>query len=305
MSSQRFYVVGAGGQLGGHLLATAGPRTVTPLTSADIDVSDIGSVRRALAALSTGDVVVNASAYTAVDAAESDAAAAFAVNADGPRHLAEVVRAAGARLIHVSTDYVYERPMLGPDGAWRPFEPDDPTGSPATVYGAGKLAGERAAIAADPTTVVVRTAWVFTGGRDTEDFVSTMIGLERNRDTLRVVADQTGSPTYARDLAVGLWELADALERDAFRAGAIVHAVNAGDATWHRLAQAVFTEIGADPHRVEPCTTQEFPRPAPRPAYSVLSTRSWAEAGLTPLRTWRDALHAALTARSADDDVLR
>ncbi|ALG84279.1 dTDP-4-dehydrorhamnose reductase [Gordonia phthalatica] len=305
MNGQRFFVVGAGGQLGGHLLDTAGDRSIVALTSRDIDVTDGGSVARALAGLSAGDVVVNASAYTAVDAAETDRDVAYAVNENGPRHLAAATRAAGARLIHVSTDYVFAEPMLDENGAPRPFEPTDPTGSPATVYGASKLAGERAARTADPTTVVVRTAWVFTGRRGSSDFVATMIRLEDERDTLRVVDDQTGSPTYARDLAAGLWELADVLDTDPLRTGAVLHATNAQTATWHGLARAVFAELDADPARVLPCTTDEFPRPAPRPSYSVLSARSWADVGLTPLRTWRDALHAALTARSDDRPDLR
>ena len=305
MNGQRFFIVGAGGQLGRQLVDTAGERSVTSLTSADIDVTEAESVRRALRGLSAGDVVINAAAYTAVDAAEDHRADAEAVNAVGPRHLAEATAAVAARLVHVSTDYVFAAPMRADDGSPRPFEPTDPTGAPGTVYGASKLAGERAATAADPTAVVVRTAWVFTGAGESSDFVSTMLRLEGQRDTLRVVDDQTGSPTYSRDLAVGLWELADALDTGPLRSGAVLHAANAGAATWHDLAQAVFVEIGADPARVQPCTTDEFPRPAPRPAYSVLSLRSWADVGLTPLRHWRDALHAALTARRGDRTDLR
>ena len=305
MDGQRFFIIGARGQLGGHLLDTAGDRSVVALTSADVDVADAESVGRALVGLSAGDVVINAAAYTAVDAAETDRDRAWAVNADGPRHLAQATRAVGARLVHVSTDYVFAAPQVDAAGAPRPHEPDDPTGTPETVYGASKLAGERAAIETDPATVVVRTAWVFTGRHTDADFVATMARLEGERDTLRVVDDQTGSPTYARDLAAALWELADRLEREALRAGAVVHATNAGTATWHGLAQAVFAELGADPARVQPCTTEEFPRPAPRPAYSVLSSRSWADVGLTPLRTWRDALHAAMAARSAAAPDLR
>lgn len=305
MNDQRFFVVGAGGQLGRHLVDTAGDRSVTALTSADIDVTIAESVGRALVGLTAGDVVVNASAYTAVDAAESDRDVAHAVNEDGPRHLAAATRAVGARLIHVSTDYVFAASIRDEQGAPRPFEPTDPTGVPATVYGASKLAGERAARAADPTAVVVRTAWVFTGGRRSSDFVATMIRLEGERDTVRVVDDQTGSPTYARDLAIGLWELADALDTPALRDGAVLHATNAQSATWHGLAQAVFAGLGADPARVQPCTTDEFPRAAPRPSYSVLSSRSWTDVGLAPLRSWRDALHAALTAQSGDGADLR
>lgn len=305
MSDRRFYVIGAGGQLGRALLDTAGDRAVKALTSADVDLTDEPSVWSALADLRSGDVIVNAAAYTAVDAAESDVRAAFAVNADGPRSLAVVAKEVGARLIHVSTDYVFAEPVREASGAPRPFEPTDPTGSPATVYGASKLAGELSVRDADSSSVVVRTSWVFTGRRDDTDFVATMARLEAERPTLRVVDDQVGSPTYAHDLALGLWEIADAIERPCLREGAVLHASNDGSATWNELARTVFVELGADPARVEPCATDEFPRPAPRPRYSVLSGRSWVQAGLTPLRSWRDAVHAAMTARSDDDHPLR
>lgn len=296
MNTEQCFLIGARGQVGTALQATASGRPVRPLTSADVDVRDPDSVRRALADLRAGDVVVNAAAHTRVDAAQDDAAAAYAVNADGPGNLAAVTAAAGARLIHLSTDYVFARPVMGEDGRPRPFEPADVDGEPATVYGASKLAGERAVRRADPTAIVVRTAWVFAGDGG-GDFVSTMLRLERERDTVRVVDDQIGSPTYAVDLARGLWELADRRGEPGLSGGAVLHAVNAGSATWRDLAAAVFAEVGARPERVEPCTTAEFPRPAPRPRYSVLSPASWAAAGLTPLRDWREALHDAVTAR--------
>ncbi|NLG45882.1 dTDP-4-dehydrorhamnose reductase [Gordonia sp. (in: high G+C Gram-positive bacteria)] len=305
MSDRRFYVIGAAGQLGNHLIETADGRPVTALTSADIDLTDESSVWSALAEVRRGDVIVNAAAYTAVDAAESDARTAFAVNADGPRSLAVVANERGARLIHVSTDYVFAQPVRDVAGEPRPYEPTDPTGSPATVYGASKLAGELSVRDADPSVIVVRTSWVFTGRRGSADFVATMARLEAERETLQVVDDQVGSPTYARDLALGLWELADAVDGPSLRDGALLHACNAGSTTWNGLARAVFAELGSDPERVQPCTTDQFPRPAPRPGYSVLSSESWAAAGLTPLRSWRDALHAAMTARSGDDHPLR
>ncbi|WP_083533990.1 dTDP-4-dehydrorhamnose reductase [Gordonia desulfuricans] len=302
------WIVGAAGQLGTALTRRA-PRGigVHGLTSADIDVTDAASVRAALAGLSAGDVVINASAYTAVDKAEEEPERAAAVNTDGPAHLAAVAEAAGAWLIHVSTDYVFDGPAAGSAGngvaprvtPYEPADSDSVTTSP-TVYGATKLAGERAAVAAAPSTAVVRTAWVYTGGPDSPDFVGTMRRLEAARDTITVVDDQTGSPTYAVDLADGLWELARRGPRAGSPTGAgeILHATNAGALTWWEVAQAVFAEVGADPDRVRPCTTDEFPRPAPRPAYSVLSPASWVAAGLTPLRDWRQALHAAVSESS-------
>ncbi|EGD56639.1 dTDP-4-dehydrorhamnose reductase [Gordonia neofelifaecis] len=304
MSSQQVFIVGAAGQVGRALLASRPDRDVVPLTSDDIDIRSDDSVREALAGIAPGDVVINAAGYTAVDAAESDREAAWAVNADGPANLAAVTGASGARLIHLSTDYAYATTALGDDGAPRPFEPADETVEPATVYGASKLEGDRAAQRADPATVVVRTAWVFTGGRGDADFVATMVRLETERDVVRVVDDQVGSPTYAPDLAKALWELVDRLDSPALAAGAVVHATNAGATSWWELARTVFAEVGADPERVQPCTTDEFPRPAPRPSYSVLSGASWAAAGLSPLRSWRDAVHDSLTARSDDHGLL-
>ena len=282
------YVVGAAGQLGRALAATRpGSATMVGLTSADIDITDADSVRRALADLRRGDVVINAAAYTNVDGAESDADRAFAVNATGAANLAALTAAADARLIQVSTDYVY-----GAVEDAEPLEPEDLDDStpPATVYGVGKLAGERAVLDADPDSVVVRTAWVYTGAEGARDFVGTMRRLAGGDDPVSVVDDQRGSPTYALDLAAGLWQLSE----QGSGGLRVLHATNAGEATWYDLARAAFAGVGADPDRVTPCTTEEFPRPAPRPPYSVLSGRSWAEAGLTPLRDWRDGLAAAL-----------
>ncbi|KAF0968720.1 MULTISPECIES: dTDP-4-dehydrorhamnose reductase [Gordonia] len=300
-STPTVYIVGAGGQLGTALQerTAQAPDSVVwrPLTSADIDITDETSVAAALGDLGAGDVVVNCAAYTDVDGAESDPEGARRVNVTGPALLAAQTAAAGAWLIHVSTDYVFPgTPLDGPGSAGdRPdgYEPDDVSGEPATVYGATKLAGERAALDADPRATVVRTAWVYTGGPESRDFVGTMRRLEQTRDTVSVVDDQLGSPTYCIDLADGLWELVAAGPRPEVT-GTVLHATNAGRATWFEVAAAVFEEVGAERSRVLPTTTAEFRRPAPRPAYSVLSGRSWAAAGLTPLRDWRAALHASI-----------
>ncbi|WP_188490671.1 dTDP-4-dehydrorhamnose reductase [Williamsia phyllosphaerae] len=292
--SSRLIVTGAGGQVG--RLLTAAPGAIG-LGRTDLDISDADAVTRVLADLGPQDVVVNCAAYTAVDAAESDVAAAEAINVAGPAALAGATAAAGAWLIHLSTDYVFS----GAPTRDRPFEPADldPDAIPATVYGRTKLAGERAARSADPRTTIVRTAWVYTGAVGGSDFVSTMRRLETERDTIGVVDDQIGSPTYAVDLAAALVQLAQTPPEHMSRVeGAVVHATNAGRCSWFDLAQAVFAGVGADPERVRPVTTAEFPRPAPRPAYSVLSGVSWADAGLRPLREWRPALDMALHARS-------
>ncbi|MFI6868719.1 dTDP-4-dehydrorhamnose reductase [Nocardia sp. NPDC050406] len=272
----RLVVTGARGQLGRALLDRA--PDARGYGHADLDITRLDAVR---AVLKPGDVVINCAAYTAVDQAQTETEAAFAVNATGPEVLARACAEIGARLIQVSTDYVF------PGTGSRPYETDDPTG-PRSVYGESKLRGERAVAEFLPDAgQIVRTAWVYTG--DSGDFVATMRRLERERETLDVVDDQIGSPTYAPDLAAALLELAD--RPDAPR---ILHATNAGQASWFELARAVFAGIGADPERVRPCATSAFPRPAPRPAYSVLSGTSWTSAGLSPLRPWRDALNDAL-----------
>ncbi|MGV9679748.1 dTDP-4-dehydrorhamnose reductase [Nocardia sp. NPDC003482] len=280
-SDSRLVVTGAGGQLGRAVIARA-PEALA-LGRGDLDITDPAAVR---ATLRPGDLVLNCAAYTAVDAAESNEAAAFAGNETGPAVLAAACAALGARLIHVSTDYVF-------DGhGTRPYEPDDPTG-PTSVYGRSKLAGERAVRTLGEDGHIVRTAWVYTG--DHGDFVATMRRLERERETVSVVNDQLGSPTYAADLAAGLLELAARVNSPGPQPlPAVLHATNAGQATWFELARAVFEEVGADPDRVRPCTSAEFPSPVRRPAYSVLSDRAWAAAGLTPLRNWRLALRDAL-----------
>lgn len=287
----RALVTGAGGQLGTDLLAVLGP-AARGVTRADLDVADGAAVRAAVGdwALASRDipgrrVIFNAAAWTNVDGAETDEAAAYAANAAAPAHLALAAESVGATLVHVSTDYVF------PGDAAEPYDVDAPTG-PRSAYGRTKLAGEQAVLATSPGSYVVRTAWVYgaTGG----NFVTTMARLERERETLSVVDDQRGSPTWSRDLAAGLVELAGS---DA--PGGVYHCTNAGDCTWFEFARAVFEELGADPGRVTPCTTADFPRPAPRPAYSVLSDRAWRAAGLAPLRPWRDALRAAF-AESGD-----
>lgn len=299
-------VTGAAGQLGSALVEAARERgvRVRGLTRADLDVTSPQSVE----AFDPGPeaVVINCAAHTAVDAAESEPEAARSLNALAPGLLARRCAAAGARLVHVSTDYVFGAAPIPP----RPWEPGDPTG-PSSVYGRTKLDGERAALAEDPRTVVVRTAWVYTGRRPGQDgaggagwapdFVGTMGRLAEQGVDPKVVDDQTGSPTYAPDLAAGLLDLAELLGADPARPGGVLHAAGGGEATWFDVARGVFARVGADPERVSPCTTAEFPRPAPRPAYSVLSSRAWVDAGLRPLPDWRDALDRALGAPRATD----
>lgn len=286
----RWLITGAGGQLGHHLAArlAAGPDEVVTRTRTQLDITAADAVEAAVAT-HRPDVVVNAAAYTAVDAAEADEAAAARVNATGPGLLAAALARHGGRLLHVSTDYVFA------GTATTPYEPGDPTG-PRTAYGRTKLAGEAAALAALPgRATVVRTAWVH--GGPGPNFVATMLRLARERPGVDVVADQIGSPTWVGDLAAALLELG--------RSGVatpVLHYVNAGQASWHELAQAVFAAAGADPARVHPVTSAQFPRPAPRPAWSVLSTAAWTDAGLTAPRPWGEGVADSVAAQLPGHD---
>jgi dTDP-4-dehydrorhamnose reductase len=280
--ADRIVITGAGGQVGRFLAAEAGRRSLDALalTSAQWDITDADAAERIVAA---GDVVVNCAAYTAVDAAESDPARAHAVNAAGPGIVAQACATAGARMIHISTDYVFSGSF---DGAPRPYDVDDATG-PLSVYGKTKLAGERAVHAALPDAHVVRTAWVYTG--DGSDFVGTMRRLAARDEPVTMVVDQIGSPTYVADLVSALLEIA---ERPS--APPLLHIANDGAASRFEQARAVFEGVGADPDRVRPVSSEDAPRPAARPPYSALSGRAATAAGLTPLRPWRDALAEAI-----------
>ncbi|GAA1312658.1 dTDP-4-dehydrorhamnose reductase [Saccharothrix xinjiangensis] len=289
-------VPGGRGQLGQDLAAAApADGLVRAPSSAELDLTDDAAVGDAVAGFAAAardaglrPVVVNAAAYTAVDAAETDEDRAFAVNATGPGLLARRCAEHDVPLLHVSTDYVF------PGDGVRPYEPSDETG-PRSAYGRTKLAGEERVLAAWDRSWVVRTAWVY--GRHGSNFVKTMARLAGSREQLSVVDDQVGSPTWSLDLARGLVSLAS-LAATGGPAARVLHATNAGETTWCGFARAVFEELGLDPARVLPCTTDEFPRPAPRPAYSVLSGKAWEEAGLPPLRHWREALSAAVASRA-------
>jgi len=271
----RWLVTGAGGQLGADLLRVlaAASAQVTGRTHQELDIAD----RCALADAVRGvDVVVNAAGWTDVDGAESAEVAAHAANATAPGLVAQACAAAGATMIHLSTDYVFS------GDATTPYREENPT-RPRSAYGRSKAAGERAVLASGARAYVVRAAWLY--GQTGHNFVRTMARLERERDTVDVVADQHGSPTWSRDLAAGLV----ALGESGVSPG-VYHCTNAGDTTWFGLARAVFSELGADPDRIHPTTTDRYPRPAPRPAYSVLSAVKWQAAGLPALRPWRAAL---------------
>jgi dTDP-4-dehydrorhamnose reductase len=273
-------VTGAAGMLGrdvADLLARRADTTVVAAGRAQLDVTDEDAVRAALREVGP-DVVVNCAAWTAVDDAESREADALRVNGTAVRALAAACRDTGARLVHVSTDYVF-------DGAASSPYAEDAAPAPRGAYGRTKLAGERAVLEVLPATgYVVRTAWLY--GAHGSNFVATMIRLAGERERVDVVADQHGQPTWARDVADKI------LSVPTLQPG-IYHATNAGETTWCGLAREVFRLLGTDPDRVRPTTSDRFPRPAPRPAYSVLGHDAWRRAGRTPCRPWQQALRAA------------
>ncbi len=295
-------VTGAKGQLGGEIVRQAQRASGIPFARGidieECDLTDPFAVRdfvqewaRVVRSDSAGHrlVVLNPAAYTAVDKAEEDEELAYAVNATAPALLAGVCGEVGARMVQLSTDYVF------PGDASAPYEPTDPTG-PRSAYGRTKLAGEQAVREILPdASYVVRTAWLYGGGGP--NFVKTMASLEKTKDTVSVVDDQVGSPTWAGDLAAGLLSLA----RSEAAAGTY-HGTNAGAVSWFGFTQAIFEELGADPARVLPTDSAAFVRPAPRPAYSVLSPAAWNDAGLPAFPGWREALAEAFR---TEGDALR
>ncbi|MBJ7339063.1 dTDP-4-dehydrorhamnose reductase [Mycolicibacterium sp.] len=283
--SERVVITGAGGLVGRRLAAEARRRghQVLALTSAECDVTDPTAPERHF---EPGDVVINCAAYTKVDQAESDETGARAVNAAGAENVAHACARAGTELIHVSTDYVFSGDFG--DESPRPYEIDDQT-DPVSVYGRTKLEGEFEVLSAMPNAHIVRTAWIFSGG-DGGDFVATMRKLAAGDGFVDVVADQFGSPTYVGDLVDALLQVAGGSIEES-----VLHAANQGVTSRFEQARAVFELVGADPERVRPVGTDRHPRPAPRPPYSALASRRSQEAGLTPLRPWRDALASALS----------
>jgi dTDP-4-dehydrorhamnose reductase len=278
----RLMVTGAAGMLGGAVVRAAGAagHDVVACTRSDLDVTDAESVRRALDR-AVPEVVVNCAAYADVDGAEADEETAMAINGDGAGNVARAAADFGARVVHVSTDYVF-------DGAgMRPYvESDGP--APRSAYGRSKLAGEREVLASGGDRAIVRTSWLFgAGGRN---FVDTMLALGAERDAVQVVTDQVGCPTWSGHLAPAILEIATRPD-----AGGIHHVAGSGHCSWHDLAVEVFAQAGID-CRVEPIDSAAVARPAPRPAYSVLTSER-ADAVVLP--PWREGVAGHLAERGA------
>jgi dTDP-4-dehydrorhamnose reductase len=283
-------ILGAGGMLGQDLVAAleGAGQDVTGLARAELDITDEAAVRAAVGRPGA-DVVVNCAAWTAVDDAESRESEALLVNGAGAGSVATACAAAGARLVHLSTDYVFAGDTAAPYA-----ETDRP--APRTAYGRTKLAGERAVLRLHPSgAYVARTAWLY--GAHGRNFVSTMIRLERERPAVDVVSDQRGQPTWTADVAAQIIALAASQAPPG-----VYHATSSGEATWFDLAREVFQLLGADPARVRPVTSSAFPRPAPRPGNSVLGHGGWARAGIEPIGDWRMALRRAFPSMLPSDD---
>jgi dTDP-4-dehydrorhamnose reductase len=276
----RLLVTGAGGMLGRAVVEAAQRlgHDVRAATRADLDITDPGAVAQAVAGLRPG-AVINCAAYTDVDGAESDRETAAAINGDGAGHVAAAAELAGAAIIHVSTDYVF-------DGSKREPWLESDAVAPLGAYGESKLAGELAVAAANPAHAIVRTAWLFGAGG--KNFVDTMLALGAAREEVSVVTDQVGCPTWTGHLAAALVELAERPVQTG-----IHHVAGTGSCSWNELAIEVFDRALID-CRVLPTTTAAFPRPAPRPAYSVLGTERSNPLVLPP---WQDGVAAYLATR--------
>lgn len=283
----RILITGGSGQVGHCLKAQLqGCAELSVPDSSALNIADRRSVRQAVETFRP-DYIINAAAYTAVDKAENDAERAFAVNRDGARHLAEAAEAAGAAMLHISTDYVFD----GAGGA--PYDEATPT-APQNTYGASKLAGEQAVLAACRRAVVMRTSWVF--GAHGQNFVKTMLRLGRERDSLGIVADQYGAPTAAADIAAALITIVrrHTPGQLAERAG-IYHYCGSPYASWFEFAETIFAEAAAQGvlvkiPAVKPIATADYPTPAKRPADSRLDCgKIRAVFGIGPC-DWHSAL---------------
>ncbi len=269
----KILITGAYGMLGSDLREVLKNHELIVTGSKDLDITDEGDVIDFIDENSP-DIVINAAAYTAVDDCETNYDEAYAVNAIGPKNLAVACKKQDIPLVHISTDYVF-------DGSKRtPLLENDPLG-PQSAYGKTKLEGEKFIQEYADKYFILRTAWLY--GLHGNNFVQTMLSLAENHDEITVVDDQIGSPTYSLDLAVSI---ANLLNSDKY---GIYHLTNEGECSWYEFSKRIFELSNVDV-KVLPVTTEEFPRPAPRPHYSVLSNQKWIKAGFPPMRKYEEAL---------------
>ena len=286
----RILVIGKEGQVARSLVALARDKlSVTALGRPDLDITDTNSIARAIEA-ARPDILVNPAAYTAVDRAESEAHVAFAVNREGACNVAAAAAAAGLPVIHISTDYVF----AGDKAA--AYVETDATG-PSGIYGRSKLEGEQAVAGANPAHIILRTAWVYSPFGS--NFLKTMLRLASDRDVVRVVADQHGTPTYAADIAQGIVAAARTVlaapSREDWRG--IFHMVAQGETSWAGFAEEIFAQSalrGGPCARVERIMTADYPTPARRPANSRLDTTKFRATFEHALPNWKDGVKHCL-----------
>ncbi|GAO41209.1 dTDP-4-dehydrorhamnose reductase [Flavihumibacter petaseus] len=278
-------VTGADGQLGSELqvIASLYPEYRFLFTgSSQLDITDEAAVRNIFMQESPA-FCINCAAYTAVDKAESEPDKADAVNAAAAGNLAKAADVTGCRLIHISTDYVFDGTATVPLA-------ETAVTNPLGVYGVSKWKGEQLVLSIAPDSIVIRTSWVYSSFG--KNFVKTMLRLMAERETINVVNDQQGSPTYAADLARAIMQIVQKLP-DTENAGGIYHYANAGAITWFEFAQAIAGMTGSR-CRVNPITTAEYPTPAKRPAYSVFDTNRIRQVFDVPVYPWQESLQACL-----------
>ncbi|WP_154991593.1 dTDP-4-dehydrorhamnose reductase [Priestia megaterium] len=277
--SQKVLITGANGQLGKELveLFTEKGFEVYGFGRDKMDITNQAQVQEVISTLKP-NTVLHSAAHTQVDLAESEPEQAFSINAYGTRNVAVAAEAVGAKLVYVSTDYVFDGTT---DEPYNEFSPTSPLG----VYGKSKLAGEQFVRDLHSKFFIVRTSWVY--GKHGANFVKTMLKLGKERKELSVVADQRGCPTYTLDLANAILELVNTEKYGVY------HVSNSGNCSWFEFAKAIFEEAGIDVN-VTPCTTADFPRPAPRPANSILDHMSIKLNNFNSIRYWREALNCFL-----------
>ena len=281
----KWLITGASGQLGLELQEALTQRGIdfVGANSTELDITKPLIVNQ-MVDLIKPSVIINAAAWTDVDGAESNESTAYSVNALGPQNIANAARKSGARLVQISTDYVFSGDASTP---WNEKAPHNPQ----SVYGSTKSEGENFVLTTLPlNSYVVRTAWLYSP--QGKNFAKTIVSLALNqKDEVRVVNDQIGQPTFAGDLAKQIIKLVLSEAPTG-----IYHGTNGGQATWFEFAQAIFSMTGADSSRVIPVSTSNFPRPAKRPAYSVLGHDAWAHASVPAMRDWKIALKEAMPA---------
>ncbi len=287
--SEKILITGAAGLLGGDLARAWHRRPIVALRHAELDVTDPGACRRALQA-HRPQVVVNCAARASVDFCETNRDEAMRVNADGPRHLAEACAQTGIRLLHVSTDYVFDGTKDEPY-----IEQDEP--HPLSVYSESKVAGERAVLDVSPEHLVLRVAWIF--GFHDKSFVRTVLRRAARGPAVSVISDQLGSPTYSFDIAEAIVRLLEA------GATGIVHFTNEGLCTRYEMTHHAFVRLGLDADRVHAMSSRELPWVAPRPAKLELSKDTYRRITGAPVRPWREALDAYLDADAACAELAR